>query len=66
VDNCDRLLAIITREEYIGGGGGAKNLKLVEDKRGEPERSSEYIGTARVMLTYLTAPSTRLADSNDG
>ena len=37
---------VITREEYLG-----EILKLLEEKRGE-QKKFEYIGTARVLLTY--------------
>ena len=40
------LATVITREEYLGG-----ILKLLEEKRGE-QKKFEYIGGARVMLTY--------------
>ena len=38
---------VITREEYLGD-----ILKLLEEKRGD-QKKFEYLGTARVMLTYL-------------
>ena len=38
--------SVITREEYIG-----EILKLLEEKRGT-QKKFEYIGSARVMLTY--------------
>jgi GTP-binding protein LepA len=38
---------VITREEYLG-----EILKLLEEKRGE-QKKFEYIGTGRVLLTYM-------------
>src|SRR5205085_2560129 len=40
------VATILTTEEYVGG-----ILKLVEDKRGK-QKGFEYVGAARVMLTY--------------